>query len=287
VGPLKPAEKQLFLETFMTRENNLSGTAQRNAILKDLDPELQEVAKNVKDKVCRANRGLLLIAHEVGSLLLEVKAKKGLSDDDTVEKIAVYSGVNGGQRTLESWICLADVFDLPFLKKEMAVPMNSGNLLSLSHFIQLSTIAREKHADFLKRIRKESLSVADLSTAIETEGLRSVKKPGGGRKPKRPTSPVTGLHELAKRTVNLSKYAAMLTGDVFPKIADMPPDMVDGRFLEQIEAAQAATANMMKALRPMLKGLEEGKARVQRILDLRERRQRDKAAERELDAALA
>ena len=126
---------------------------------------------------------------------------------------------------------MAETFDRAFVEQQLAEPMHNGKLLCVSHFVELASIASpQTRSEILALIRTQAISVADLRDQLAARGLRSSIKKGGGRKSKKPISPITGLHRLSNHAERLQKYAAVCEG-VFDQIEEMASGEVDADLL--------------------------------------------------------
>jgi hypothetical protein len=255
------------------RENRGGVAAQRQKALEEMSPKLQDLAKQIDRKVKTADRGNVLIAHAIGELLAHATEKEGIFDSKPLERIAQYIVIPGGDRTLATYRHLAVTFDRPFIEAELAKPLANGQLLTVSHFVEVSTIAQpEVRREILDWIRRECISIADLRDELVTRGLRSsIKKGGGRRKAKRPVSPLAGLHRFSAQAQQVVDYAGVLT-QVFAEIQEMPPAEVSKELRNEVENAESAAANAIEQLQTLMQQLKGAKDRVLRILAARKKK---------------
>jgi hypothetical protein len=245
---------------------------QRDKLFEAMSSRLQGFARKIDQKLALGNQGQILIAHEVGSLVNQASETCGAIDGDVLQKLADYTDLPDGWRTLTDYMKLSRIFSSEFLREQVSARMQNGKQLSLYHYIEAATISDEDaRIEMLERIRRENLTVDQVRKLITAGGMRSCVKKGGGRKQNRPMRPVDGLHRLGADSKRIVELAPAM-GAVWDQIRRMPPADVDEGLLGEVEAVEASATSAIESLHALLQDLANAKARVERVLSLRQRR---------------
>lgn len=247
-----------------------SDLATREQALATMNGPLQDVAKDIQKKLNGVTKGTLLAYHDVGTLVDQVLRDEVRYGHDALSLLAQFLGVSDGERTLGDLREFAREYPREYIAEEIKKPMANGDCVSYSHFVTLMKISsREYRAELLTRIRAECLSVADVRREIAGGAYPVAKKRGSGRKMKRPTSPIAGLHRLSVEATRITKLAPLLDDAVFIELQTLAPAKVNEKMLEGIDSAKTAAGKAIAAFTDMLGKLDNTKERLQRVLTAR------------------
>lgn len=250
----------------------------RDEIYAEMYPETQKVAREIKSLLRKENTGSLLIGYDIGALVATVTmGNEGIYGSDAVPRLAEYTAIEGGDRTLWNLMKLAQKYDRDFLKREAAIPLANGQYLNKHHFLALLNVPEEKRLEFLEKTRVNSWSVDELEAEVRGQGLVKERAPGGGRKPKPPSSPQAGLRRLTRDLRKVINYSPLMNEGVFEKIEESAPGEVDEKLLTMLEEAEQTASGAIQTIGEMIGKIEANKNRVMRVLD-NKKKKRPKAA---------
>lgn len=242
----------------------------RAELLKDMTPAGRKFAEEFAKKLGIGARGIVMIQYDLGSRLgtaIENEAEYGVG---YVAQLAEYLAMPGGESTLYSLRNFAAAFERKFVESESTIPMENGSHLELGHWIKLSQLSDLSDVrGWLKRVRKDSLSVRALSQEIAATGAKMKNSRQGGRKPSTPTSPIAGLQQTFSMAQKFANFEPVLEKSVCHLIDTMPSEKVSEELLLKLEATHEKLTDMDKACGNALKHVDKNIDRVKRVLEAR------------------
>jgi hypothetical protein len=244
----------------------------RLEVYNDMFPETQKVAHEIERLLRQENTGKLMISYDIGAKLLVVHEKEATYGSDAIQLLAAYTGIEGGDRTLHDLRNLADEYDRGWLKAQAAIPLADGRYLTRHHFLLIMKAPMKKKLDLLEQTRANSWSVKQLHDEIHSQGLVKARAPGGGRKPKPPTSPAAGLRKLTRDFRAVVNYAPLMDEGVFNKLKETAPDRIDEKLLGSLNEAQEAASGAVEVINDMIEKMKANTARVNHVLENKKKR---------------
>ncbi len=242
----------------------------RAELLKDMTPVGRKLAEDFAKKLGIGARGIVMIQYDLGARVgtaIENEAEYGVN---YVSLLAEYLSMPGGESTLYSLRNFATAFDRKFVEGESSIASENGNFLELGHWIKLSQLQDQSDVrSWLKRIRKESLSVRAFSQEIAATGAKMKNSRQGGRKPTTPTSPIAGLQQTFSIAQKFANMEPVLEKSVFAEIDTMPSEKISEDLLLKLEATREKLTEMDAACGKALKHVDKNIDRVKRVLEAR------------------
>lgn len=247
----------------------------RSKLLKDMNTDLQEVAKDWEHRLGIRNRGEIMILYDLGARLKDIIADEATYGSNAVEQLAEYWNMSGGANTLYNLRNLATTFTKDVVNQWSVKPMASGQFISINHWFRLLSLEdKGDQTRMLNRIIEESLSTHDLEKEIRSGGGGKTKnKRFGGRKPQTPTSPLSGLQKVYGIMQQYNNLEPVLEEHVFSQIDQIASDRVNDVLLERLEENLEQVQDVKSNANKMETHLNKNIARVKKILE----RQKTKA----------
>lgn len=221
----------------------------------EMTPATQKIAKSQLEKRLKLGASAIRLDYELGRNLATAQAKQDTYGDSAVRQIAEY--LQRPAEYLYRLINVVDVWTWPELEEELGVPMESGETLSMTHFVILASMVTTKRdrTRFLKQTRRENLSTKELKLAISSASAVMAKSnETRGRKPAKPDSPRVGMKQVHSSCQSLSKKLDA-TQDIMTFLETCPAEVFDDvvrvRLEEAVQAAEVASATLAVKLQQL------------------------------------
>ena len=130
-------------------------------VFREMTPSTQEVAKKLHAKMNAANLRDLLAKHAIGTMLYMTTSRPFVYGPDALRQFAMYTGIDGGEKTLLDLRCFAQSFTQQFIRQQANIPLANGAFLTYRHFVALMKVpSLDERNQLLARFRAEGLTVA-------------------------------------------------------------------------------------------------------------------------------
>ncbi|MCI0420755.1 MAG: hypothetical protein L0312_16265 [Acidobacteria bacterium] len=242
----------------------------RMAVLKQMTPAGQEVAKDLESRMSRTAQGLVVVHYDMGARVRDVLNNKNHEETygtKFVAQLADYLALPGGEHHLYDLRNFSSAFDRDYIKTNSARCMSNGGYLSLGHWLGLMRLEEQRDREkLLNRIFKESFTVNQLEMEIRASGAKTRNVRQGGRKPAVPTSAMAGLQKAFSLGQSFFNFRSVMEKSVFDRIDEMPPDEVNPQLLVKLKSTRDTITKADEAAQSILKRLDENIDRAERVL---------------------
>jgi len=238
----------------------------RAAVLKEMTPKGQSLAKTFDRKIQTAAKGLVTIEYDMGAQLVDAGVHEAEYGSNIVEQLAAYLDFPGGATALYQLKNFALEFDRGTVVKEVAKTMTNGRPLRTGHFLQLVRLKSTKdQLAMLTRIRAECLSVNQLEEEIRARFERKNSR-SGGRKPQKPSSPAAGLQKLFSGAQKLDNFLGICEENVFEPLEEAAPETIDEAVVDKFDKAQQQLESLLADGNKALERMKPVRARLGNVL---------------------
>jgi hypothetical protein len=160
----------------MATRKGVNPKARRYRVYSKMFAPTQKAAHVVDEKLRKINRGCLLIAHDLGTLVDKLIEKEGVYGTSAVREVAKFTSLRGGDKRLYGMRQVAVAFSREALEEEAAIPMANGAYVDLDYFIEVSELpSPTARQELLDRIRSECLSLAAVRRETRPRRSRAVR----------------------------------------------------------------------------------------------------------------
>ncbi len=209
----------------------------RLALLEEMTPKCQSVAKDFDKKIATAAKGLVMIRYDMGSRLSEVIKKEAEYGSNAVNLLADYLNLPGGATTMYALRNFAEEFAREFVQQQVMEPMVNGRPLETGHFLLILRVKEEKdQIKLFNQVRRECLSVNSLESEIRAKYEQSNTR-SGGRKPQKPSSPAAGLQKLFSTAQKLDNFLGISEESIFEPLEEIAPEEINEQLFQKFEKA--------------------------------------------------
>lgn len=178
----------------------------------------------------------LCYLHRVGETLYEIISNPREYGDDAL--LHLQDELKIPESAIGNYVRVYKTFEKEQLKELAERSVETGIALSFKHLTELSHIANKaKRKQLIERIFDESLS----ANQVHDEVCRLVaprRKPGGGRKPQRPTSPMAGFVQMTKANKAINNKFCNGWLEIMLESLEASPDNFDERSQQQAMACR-------------------------------------------------
>lgn len=193
----------------------LTMTAKQADVLNQMTKDGQVLARRCLRGLSQMAKGSVLLSWEIGSMVEAGGSDTDKYGTDWVTKMTELASLGKSQTSIDNMSRLAKAFDKPYLERWVDRPMANGRYLDVSHFTHVATVPDPaKREELLEAILANSYSaraVDDLIKLGPREG-RTIR-PGSGRSPKPPATPLIGV----KKANKLMNSAVTYLDDIVPE----------------------------------------------------------------------
>jgi hypothetical protein len=200
-----------------------------------MSPELKHIALEFAQVPRRITHGHILTYRLIGLSVVETMRNKSEFGANPVEKLAAYVGVE--PKFFRNLATLAKAFSKDRL---VALVEELPPTVTYSHLLVVSRANAEYREQLLQRLASEDLSVRELHLIVDGK-LPAAKRRarGGGRKPKRPTSPHAAAHEIATKFQELNNRGPVWKECLFDALDTCSSDICDEILMGKLGQAKA------------------------------------------------
>lgn len=241
----------------------------RTAILAEMTPETQKVAKLCDECLTKAGAVDVLCRYRVGQHISKV-LKQSATNEATfgvyaIEQIADFIGEN--PTTLHNLKQVAEAFSEEFIKEWSSRPNSKGKCLTISHFVHAAMPKSAKEREtMLARAIANGWSSRELLQEINATGSAANTRKGG-RLPGRPANPISGIHELTKIALRFNRYETKIAGKfVFEPIQDYDAESVTPALDKKLAEADEEFGKLAESVDDARKQLGVCRERVTEVL---------------------
>lgn len=252
-------------------ETAIVASKQRNQVFKSMNPETQQVARELEAKISKVSNGIVVLQYQMGMRIAKVVEEEQVYGEGAVKQLADYLNNPGGATHLYNLKNFATTFTKDYVERTMERSMESGERLSVGHWIALSRIDDgAKREKMLERVFKHSMSANDLVREVTASGSgKNVRQ--GGRKPQTPTSPTAGLQKTHSIAQQLNRFSEVAYDNVFGVIDEMDSEKMNETLLEKLEETKATLEETMEEAPKMIARIEKNIKRVTKVLAKKEK----------------
>lgn len=195
-------------------------TEKMRGVLDSMPEPLQEVAKEMRDRVCEHRQYDLLYYYDNGKKLNEVAKQEAVYGSDALTKLAFFLGLGTEWKTtFDRMRLLARVYSREKLQREAATTMADGHSLSLMHFIYVANLPTAAERDKkLKDVRARCLSSRELALELESRAGGSTRERRGGAQPTIPEKPMAAITKLRQQVVKVQNLIRPTCKSAIPKL---------------------------------------------------------------------
>jgi hypothetical protein len=250
----------------MAPKSQTPATDVRNRVFSEMNKPTQDVAKRIDKRFKEIAKGTLERVWDIGA-----DAKSMLEDESThgsksLRQVAEYVGHS--TQMLHYYKKITETFDRDHLSQLAAEPLANGDRLTVTHLIHLSNLPKKSHRNkMLARTYSEGLSAQQLAKEISAQDMTT--KSGGGRKPAKPTSPISGAQQMDKTLKGLlRRFDEAWKESVFDRIDVESSDKVGNPdLLNKLQAVEDDMETLRDYLEQYIPRLKANQERIQKIID--------------------
>lgn len=246
----------------------------------EMTPELKKIANDIDKKLSTEARGVLLVFYDIGVMVRNILENESTYGQNAIELLATrFSKSSSYFYNRKNFTKL---FTREEVEKELAVKkMTNGNFLTPSHVEYLTTVS--KAADrrkLLDRVFSESMSAERLQQEIQSTGVEKKNKRFGGRKPKKPATPLIAAQQVTQRFQMMENLIPIWQESMLDEIDSMEPEKAANPvLLQKLQEAQQKAEDFEGELSNFLDRLRKNVKRIGGIVE--ERRETIAKAEKE------
>lgn len=237
---------------------------ERNRILEQMNPELQDVARKIEKRVVVAAKGMIKVVHQQGQLLVDVMEQEAKYGADAVTQLSEYLNVNNDE------IYFMRNFAVTYTEEEVvelfAETLDNGNPWTIKHVKALVGVSSDKKRETLyKRAKREGLSANALHDLVQGTKSRGERAAGQGRKPAKPKTVPAAAQQVVKKTAEITNRWEGWEETLFDALDDLGPDEFTDTLAKDLATADANLENLIKDAQEARKKLGRGLKRYDNI----------------------
>jgi len=249
----------------------VTALAERKAVFDSMLPECQKVAESFLRKGELIATGNLMTRYDMGVRLKDVVTRPTVYGQDAVEKLAKFLPSMPDANGKDAPVTKSTLVDLKnfaeeFTKDEVAnivsTPKRDGTRFGYNHFRLMMRVEKGERQAMWDKARNENHTAREMETVIKALAMSETKRSGGGRKAKKPATPVAAMQagrDLAQKLYNCLNQT--MDDCVFEPIRKLISDGgVDAQLLAKIDELEynlLQTANECEAKRAELLRLRQ------------------------------
>ena len=238
----------------------------RQTLYKSMSPAAQELADDFLSRLGKGAKGYVLIYYDIGQRIGVALKEPDTYGKEVAKQLAEYLSLPRGVNTLYNLRNFAAAFERPFVVEYSDKPLNDGSFMYPGHWFGLAKAAQEDRAGLLKKVIEKSLTVGELEMEIRSSGNTKNKRQGG-RKPKSPTSAISGLQKIYQLTLQFVNYGEKADEWIFDAIDELEPDKVSKGLLDKLRDTRKTVSDTGDVTKTMLTHIDNNIDRVERVLE--------------------
>lgn len=234
-----------------------------------MSAELKKIANKIDEKLSTEATGTLLLFYDVGVMVKGVLENEGTYGSNAVELLAQRFGKS--PTFFYNRKNFTKLFTRDEVKALAARRMSNGSFLTPSHAEYLVNVSKTgDRRKLLDRVFSESMSAERLSQEIAASGVEKKNKRFGGRKPKKPATPLIAAQQVAQRFAAMGNLIPVWQESMLDEIDEMDPEKAANPvLLEKLQEAHEKAENFQAELSNFIDRIEKNVKRVDAIVTAR------------------